>query len=194
MLLTILSFFQIVFSYLAPESPKLLYSIGKFKQMEESLSYIAKINGTTYIKENKNANKNTKSEDIVKEGQVVSFLEALKVDPIYRKNLFIMAFNWCVWSLSCYMTLYYVGMYPGNLFVNAIILFIADTISTYLANSFVGFFGFASGFNFTFMFVFTTSIVFELFNIYPHITYPWVLIIRLGILIIFIKKLKIKII
>ena len=62
------------------------------------------------------------------------------------------------------MTLYYVGMYPGNLYINATIIFVGDTISTYLANTFAGYFGFTRGFSLTFAFVFVTSVGFEIFN------------------------------
>lgn len=180
----VLSFVHVLSTIITPESPKLLYANGRIKEMNESLACIASMNGTTFVKDeiiSANSEDSNKSNN----GKTVSFIEAVKEDPVYRKNLFIMAFNWWVCSISCYMTLYYVGMYPGNLYVNASIIFIGDTISTYLANTFAGYFGFKRGFSLTFAFVFVTSVGFEIFNSIPEITYTWVLIMRLGIVLCF---------
>ncbi len=179
----VLSFVHVISTIITPESPKLLYSVGRFKEMNESLSYIAKMNGTTFTKDD--IISESKSEQVLNEQKAVGFFESLKEDPVYRNNLFIMAFNWWVCSISCYMTLYYVGMYPGNLYVNATIIFVGDTISTLLANTFAAYFGFTKGFSLTFTFVFLTSVGFEIFNSIPQITYWWVLIMRLGIILCF---------
>ena len=178
----VISLAQIVFCCLSPESPKFLYSVGRFKDMNKALSFIAAVNGTTYVKDDKVEVAQTDADS--GEGHVASFYEALK-DRAFRSNLLITAFNWCVCSLSCYMTLYYVGMYPGNLFVNAIILFVGDTISIYITNPFVRAFGFTNGFSVAFTFVFATSVAFEVLNEYPEVTYPCVLAIRIGIILWF---------
>ena len=182
-IMIILSFFQIIFSCLSPESPRFLYSVGKYKEMNESLSYIAKINGATYTKD---ANiEDNKSRSDSNETQIVGFLDSIRNDSVYRKNLFIMAFNWWVCSIACYITLFYVGMYPGNLYINAMMLFVGDTISTSLSSTFVNYFGFTKGFNIAFISIFATSLVIEIFNNYPEITYLWVLLIRIGIILWF---------
>lgn len=85
-----ISVFHFIFLIATPESPKFLHSVHKFKEMNESLKYIAYINGA-HLPETEKIEEEIITNSL--DNSTFSFIQALK-DSIYRNNLFIMALNW----------------------------------------------------------------------------------------------------
>ena len=178
-----MSLAHLIFVIFTPESPKFLYSVNKIKEMNESLNSIASINGTTFPEDDKiDEDNSTTSNSNVK---IASFIEELK-NSLYRNNLMIMALNWCAWSLSFYIIGYYVGKFPGNLYINAFAMGAADTLSASVSNIFIGKLGFKFGFTFMFILVVLVTTLYALFNDIPVIEYLWVFSMRLGIWLCFV--------
>ena len=175
---TIISLIQLWFVLLWPESPKFLYSANRKKEANDSLKYIAKINSAKFkeieidedVNNSNSANKNSS----------ISLLEALK-DRLYRKNILVMASVYWVSFMSYYVVGYYVGSFPGNLFINAFAVMTSDIIGSGLCSIWISFFGFKHGFSSLYIIVWISTIVYSFSNHELIISYIWVFMIRFGL-------------
>ena len=175
---TVISFIQFAFVVLAPESPKFLHSISKLKEANKSLEFIAKVNNSKFnrIDEDEAAIKSAEN----KNKDSLSFFEALK-DRLYRKNLLIMAFIYWV-SFMCYYVLgFYVGSFPGNLFINAFVLMGSDIIGSAFSSLWVNLLGFKHGFSAMYIVVISSTILYSLYSHELMVSYIWVFTMRFGL-------------
>ena len=177
-LTAIFAFIQSWFVFLSPESPKFLYSIGRKKEANESLRYIAKVNGANFKgidieKEDDKDEKDGKSNN-------KSLFEALK-DPLYRKNILVMTFVFCVSFMSYYVIGYYIGSFPGNMFINAFAVITSDIIGSGLWTVWLNTFGLKNGFSVMYIIVVFSAIVYYLSSETLMVTYACVFTIRFGL-------------
>jgi MFS family permease len=177
--LVLLGWYVVHFFFLirVPESPKFLYAKKKWKQTHESLAKIAEVNGLAVYK----LKFKDEAENILeRESNDISMLQALK-DKIFLSNIWIMAFNWAVCSLSFYIIGYYVGRFPGNIFMNGFIMSWADLVSAIASGKYIKLLGFNYGFISSYSLVVTIVLVYFFTSGEVVAGYVCVFIMRLGI-------------
>ena len=112
----------------SPESPKFLYASRKWDELHQNLNYIAKFNGA---EEWNGKFYDEVHNDHLNEEQL-GFFEILKTSKV-RYNLLIMALNWACWSCWFYIIGYSMNKFKGNVYVNGLIIGIADIIGGLLS-------------------------------------------------------------
>ena len=133
--------------------------------MNYSLRKIAKINGYN-VKENEFSTIERKSE-VNKIDHSISLLKALK-EKIYRRNILILWFIYVVSYTSYYVLSYYIGKFPGNLFINAFALMFADVAANLSVNIFIKWFGIKRSFTLTYFVITTAAIWFSFLAIFQN--------------------------
>lgn len=110
--------------------------------------------------------------------------EALR-DTTYLRNLLIMCLNWGVCSLSNYIISYYVGGFPGNIFLNSMIMVASDIISSLLCVVYIKYLGFNKGFFVGFSIAVAVTIAFAFVQTNVYAGYICVFVMKLGVAICF---------
>lgn len=164
-----------VWIWVWPESPRFLYSQGRFDELHRVIAYIAKINGVHEWNYRFTAEIDENHEDF--NSQEVSLLTALK-DSRYRNNLMIMTVNWIVCSLSFYIVNFYTGEFPGNMYINAGVMVIADLMTWVVSIPFITYLGTKYGFITTFICVIAVTVLYTLFGNIQSLAYFFVFWLR----------------
>ena len=176
------SLVHMIWHYYWPESPKFLYSQRRFDELHESLSYIAEVNKAEPWNKKFTIECTTEYSESGSDltSTEISMIDAIK-DSIYRSNLIIMAFNWCVCSLSFYVINFYISDFPGSTFVNWFILIISDVISTIVTLPAMKLIGLNHGFSCSYAIVIVLSIISWFVKHITILAYFWVFFIRFGV-------------
>jgi len=139
--------FHINFVIRAPESPKFLHSKGDLQKTHESLKYISKANNCGPYR------LQFFDENVVETPQEASEARLSQLEMVnttFIPNLCIMAFNWAVCSLSFYIIGYYIGKFPGNLFMNGFLMALADFFSSLASGKYIDTAGISLGFTYAY--------------------------------------------
>ena len=111
--------------YITPDSPEYLYANGKWKQLHTAFQYICRFESTRWKNFKFDKERNLSIAEVEKK---VSLIEALK-DSKTRRNLIIMCINWSTWVFWNYTLLFYSQYFKGSMYVNLLILGVADVLA-----------------------------------------------------------------
>ena len=131
----ILPIITFAMSFLLPESPRYLYSKNKYNELDDTMKYIARINGVDYrisSKEEILKNLDSSHNDVPEENEY-SILDDLR-KPRNIANLLIMMLGLSIVSSCDYMLMAYIKYLGGNIFINNIFLGVS-TISSCLTSA-----------------------------------------------------------
>jgi Na+/melibiose symporter-like transporter len=143
-----------------PESPKFLFANKRYDEVHEALKYISSVNhaDSSNIKFEQELDQAQEKNDKKVTG---NFMNALK----NRKtciNLLVMIVNWGAVGISFQVVTYYVGFFPGNIFVNGLIIITFDIISSAMITPYVNFWGIKNSFISAYAFTFIACCMFLL--------------------------------
>ena len=158
----------------APESPKFLYSKQRWNDLHEALLEISKFNKSPEWKHKFKIELNRFEEPST---DTISMIEALK-DSVYRKNLCIMSINWIVWSSCVHLINFYVGKFPGNIYLNGAIIAFADIFSSGVSYPYVKNLGFSYGYSISYIIVIFISMIYTFSPQILVLNYIWVFLIK----------------
>ena len=165
----------------APESPKFLYSKKRWSDLHDALYEISKFNNSTEWKHKFKAEINNFDEPST---NTISIVDALR-DTVYRKNLFIMVINWIVWSSCFHLINFYVGKFPGSIYLNGIIIVLADIISSGISYPYVSKVGFNYGYTLSYAIVIIMSIIYTFSPQILIVNYACVFLIKFWLSLCF---------
>lgn len=175
---TVISLVQFIFVLISPETPKFLHSVNKIKEANQSLRFIAKVNCSDH--QEVTFDEDDTGSQSENNNTSISFFEALN-DRVYWKNIMIMAFIYSV-SFMCYYVIgFYVGNFPGNLFINAFALMGSDIVGSGLWTVWTNTFGFKHGFSAMYIVVIISTIVYMLYGEILMVSYIWAFMMRFGL-------------
>ena len=92
-----------------------------------------------------------------------------------------MSFIYWVTFMCYYAIGFYVGSFPGNLFINAFTLNGSDIVGSGLWTLWINTFGFKHGFSVMYIIVVISTIMYYLFGKIIFISYVWVFMMRFGL-------------
>lgn len=131
---------------MVPESPKFLLIRKRFNELHKALDVVAKVNcSDASAIRFEQENPNFKEINETKKSKSRSFISALK-DKKVRTNMIITVLNWGIIGICFQCLTYYVGFFPGNIFINGGIIITADLISSAMVFPYVKRFGIRKGY------------------------------------------------
>ena len=105
--------------------------------MKKCLNIIARINGSGVSNNEFDLSNLNFSKNI---NESLSLYQMFK-DSVYRTNIIILWFIYIVSYTSYYVISYYIGKFPGNLFVNAFAIIFADIVANLSMSILAHYFG-----------------------------------------------------
>ena len=157
-----------------PESPHFLYTQKRWDELRNVFNKISSVNKSNHHNlkfRMELMNINDESD------QAVSLFDALK-DSVYLKNIIIMVINWSVWSVSFHLLTFWVGHFSGNIYMNSLVLGIADIFSNGISYIYVKKVGFNYGFSISYFTVLVICLIYTFVPFNQFIKYGILFMIR----------------
>lgn len=104
------------------------------------------------------------------ENRTIGFYEAIQ-DNVYRNNLIIMTINWSSTSLGYYVIGFFLEDFSGSIYINALLMQLAEMITYISANYYMKFFGINHGFTLANILVVIFGIIYTIAGNFVGVTY-----------------------
>ena len=147
----VLSVIVQVYIFIIPESPKFLMVRQRFDELYKALAVIAKVNRSdASMIRFEQEHPTSQAKQNITETKPRSLIIALK-DRKTRINMIITVLNWGIIGICFQCLTYYVGFFPGIIFVNGAIIITADLISSAMVSPYVKRFGIKRGYIYAYL-------------------------------------------
>ena len=122
--------------YMVPDSPKYLYSKGRYEQARKAFDFIQKFNSRfkqvnkqetfEHIKFDTEIKPEIKNEKAIASGSIKELL----ADRVHVKNLILFIIQWIVGIYTFYNLFFQLKYFEGDIFTNMIIAGLSEMVST----------------------------------------------------------------
>ena len=173
----VLSVIAQVYIFIIPESPKFLMVRQRFDELYKALAVIAKVNRSdASMIRFEQEHPTSQAKQNITETKPRSLIIALK-DRKTRINMIITVLNWGIIGICFQCLMYYVGFFPGIIFVNGAILITADLISSAVVSPYVKRFGIKRGY--IYAYILTALICVIYLNVTSYILVNYIVVFSL---------------